>query len=49
MHECSLALADLYPSVFKFSACVMPSRENDDVIISPYNRYRHARIYMCRS
>ena len=29
-------LADLYPSVFKFSACVFPS-EDDDVITSPYN------------
>ena len=29
-------LADLYPSVFKFSTCVFPS-EDDDVITSPYN------------
>ena len=29
-------LADLYPGVFKFSACVFPS-EDDDVITSPYN------------
>jgi tubulin epsilon len=29
-------LADLYPTVFRFSACVFPS-EDDDVITSPYN------------
>jgi len=29
-------LADLYPSVFKFSTCVFPSND-DDVITSPYN------------
>lgn len=29
-------LADLYPEVFKFSACVFPSND-DDVITSPYN------------
>ena len=29
-------LADLYPSVFRFSTCVFPS-EDDDVVTSPYN------------
>ena len=29
-------LADLYPSVFRFSTCVFP-QNNDDVITSPYN------------
>ena len=29
-------MADLYPSVFRFSTCVFPS-EDDDVITSPYN------------
>ena len=29
-------LADLYPSVFRFSTCVFPSND-DDVITSPYN------------
>lgn len=29
-------LADLYPSVFRFSTCVFPSAD-DDVITSPYN------------
>ena len=29
-------LADVYPSVFKFSTCVFPSND-DDVITSPYN------------
>jgi tubulin epsilon len=29
-------MADLYPSVFRFSTCVFPS-EDDDVVTSPYN------------
>ena len=29
-------LADLYPTVFRFSTCVFPSND-DDVITSPYN------------
>ena len=29
-------LADLYPKIYKFSACVYPSEEND-VVTSPYN------------
>jgi tubulin epsilon len=29
-------LADLYPSVFRFSTCVFPSND-DDVVTSPYN------------
>lgn len=29
-------LEDLYPEVFRFSTCVMPSND-DDVITSPYN------------
>jgi tubulin epsilon len=29
-------LADLYPTVFRFNACVFPSND-DDVITSPYN------------
>ena len=29
-------MADLYPTVFRFSTCVFPSND-DDVITSPYN------------
>ena len=30
-------LAEIYPTVFKFSTCVFPSND-DDVVTSPYNR-----------
>lgn len=29
-------LADIYPTVFKFSTCVFPG-EDDNVVTSPYN------------
>ena len=30
-------LDDLYPEIYRFSACVFPSEENNDVVTSPYN------------
>lgn len=30
-------LDELYPEIYRFSACVFPSEENNDVVTSPYN------------
>ena len=31
------SIGDEYKNNFKFSTCVFPSPENDDVAVSPYN------------
>ena len=30
-------LHELYPKIFRFSTCVYPSSENNDVVTAPYN------------